>query len=109
MLGFIVVILLGLVCIVIGILNTKGNLSMLHSYHWDKVRQEDILPFGKLVGRGMMVVGSSLLLNGVLSIVSLRLDNPPLLWIGTALLFVGIAVGCGIAFYAMKKYNNGIF
>ena len=109
MLEFIVVIAVGIACIVIGILNTKGNLSMLHSYHWDKVREEDILPFGKLVGRGMMVVGSSIILNGVLSILSVQLDNKLLLWIGMGLLVVGIAVGCGIAFYAMKKYNHGIF
>ena len=60
--------LIGVVCIVIGISNRKGNISLLHSYHTKRVAEEDKLPLGKLVGLGMMIVGIALLIAGGLSI-----------------------------------------
>ena len=41
---FIVQAVVGVVIIVIGILNIKGNITMLHSYHRKKVKEEDIIP-----------------------------------------------------------------
>ena len=40
--GFIVTLLIGIACIVIGIMNSMGNVSMLHSYHRSRVSEEDI-------------------------------------------------------------------
>ena len=42
----IVCMLLGAVLIVFGVLNMRGNLSMLHSYHRKRVSEADRLPFG---------------------------------------------------------------
>ena len=47
---FIIQIIIGLIIIIIGILNMKGNISLLHSYHRKRVKKEDIIPFGKKVG-----------------------------------------------------------
>lgn len=44
---FIIQIIIGLIIIIIGILNMKGNISLLHSYHRKRVKKEDIIPFGK--------------------------------------------------------------
>ena len=95
-------IIVGVICIAIGISNRKGNLSLLHSYHKNNVSEEDRIPFGKLVGLGMIIVGAALAVYGGLSLVSAAA-------IGNAVLIVGLVVGLGLAFYAMKKYNNGIF
>ena len=95
----ILAVIVGIVCIVIGISNRKGNLSMLHSYHKNNVSEEDRIPFGKLVGLGMIIVGAALAVYGGLSFVSASA-------IGTAVLIVGLVVGLGLAFYAMKKYNK---
>lgn len=95
----ILAVIVGVVCIVIGISNRKGNLSMLHSYHKNNVSEEDRIPFGKLVGLGMIIVGAALAVYGGLSLVSAAA-------IGNAVLIVGLVVGLGLAFYAMKKYNK---
>ena len=102
-------IVVGLMCIIIGILNTKGNVSMLHSYHRKRVREEDIIPFGKLVGLGMIIVGAAVIVGGVLSMVAIKTENK--IWdiVSYVVIGIGLAVGLGFAFYAMKKYNKGIF
>ena len=102
-------IIIGIVIIVIGIFNIKGNVSMMHSYHRKRVKPEDILPFGRLVGLGMIIIGVSLISMGVLSYLAVALQNELLLKIGYVTLIVGFIVGLGINFYAMFKYNKGIF
>ena len=105
----IVTIIVGLVCIAIGISNRKGNIHSLHSYHRSRVKEEDRIPFGKQVGLGMIVVGIGIVVYGALSLVSLNMDNTICMLIGTGVMIVGLIAGLGIAFAAMKKYNGGIF
>ena len=50
MAGNVVAFLVGVVCIVLGISNMRGNISSLHSYHRHRVSEEDRIPFGKQVG-----------------------------------------------------------
>ena len=107
--AFIVTIIVGLVCIAIGISNRKGNIHSLHSYHRSRVKEEDRIPFGKQVGLGMIVVGLGIMAYGALSLVSLKTGNNAYMLIGTGVMIVGLVVGLGIAFAAMKKYNGGIF
>ena len=105
----IVTLIIGVVFIVIGIMNRKGNVSMLHSYHRARVSEEDMLPFGKMVGLGMLTIGVSLILMAVFSFLALRLNQPILTTIGIVCMVVGFVVGIAISFYAMIKYNKGIF
>ena len=98
----IVQIVIGLVLIVIGMLNMKGNVSMLHSYHIKRVKEEDLVPFGKKVGTGTMIVGVSIMLSGIFSILNYAV-------ISNVVTVAGLAIGLIIIFYAMFKYNKGIF
>ena len=109
MYAFLSATLVGIICIVIGILNTKGNISTLHSYHRSRVREEDVLPFGRMVGAGMIIVGTSVAINGTLAFLSLYLDKAVLLTVGTVIMVIGLIVGLALTFYAMIKYNKGIF
>ena len=43
--AFIVSALVGIVCIVLGVSNMKGNISSLHSYHRNRVSEEDRILF----------------------------------------------------------------
>ena len=43
----IVTFAVGVICIVLGIINMRGNISSIHSYHRRRVAKENILPFGK--------------------------------------------------------------
>ena len=107
--GFVVSFIVGIVCIVIGISNMRGNISSLHSYHRSRVKEEDILPFGRLVGMGTIIVGAAIMLFSALSALAVALGNDVYTVIGTVVMIVGIVAGLGVAFYGMKKYNGGIF
>ena len=109
MAGYIFTFLVGVVCIVLGISNMRGNISSLHSYHRHRVSEEDRIPFGKQVGLGTMIVGIGIIIFSVLSAVTLYTENNIFILIGTAVLIVGIVVGLIMSFKAMIKYNKGIF
>lgn len=99
----------GLLISIIGIVNMTGNISSLHSYHRQRVTEENRKPFGRLVGLGTLIVGIALIVFGTISWIAEKTRLNFLIIIGTALLIVGIVVGMALNFYAMKKYNGGIF
>ena len=101
--------IIGVVCIVIGILNRMGNISMLHSYHRKRVSEEDRVPFSKMIGLGMIIIGVAMILMGGLSFLAIALQKNVYSIIGTVFLIVGLVLGLGISFYAMFKYNKGMF
>ena len=105
----IITFLIGVVCIILGISNMRGNISSLHSYHRHRVSEEDRIPFGKQVGLGTMIIGIGIIIFSVMSAVTLYTKNNIFTLIGTAVLIVGIVVGLIISFKAMIKYNKGIF
>ena len=109
MAGNIVNFLVGVVCIVLGISNMRGNISSLHSYHRSRVSEEDRIPFGKQVGLGTIIVGIGIIVFSVLSSVTLYTENDIFILVGTAVLIIGIILGLVISFRAMIKYNKGIF
>ena len=109
MAGNIVTFLVGVVCIVLGISNMRGNISSLHSYHRSRVSEEDRIPFGKQVGLGTIIVGIGIIVFSVLSSVTLYTENDVFILVGTAVLIIGIILGLVISFRAMIKYNKGIF
>ena len=101
--------IVGVICVVLGISNRKGNISTLHSYHRNRVAEEDRIPFGKKVGLGTIIIGCAVMVFSVLTgLVSLT-GNEVFAVIGTVVLIAGLAVGLAIAFAAMIKYNKGIF
>ena len=102
-------IVVGAICIVLGILNMRGNISSLHSYHRHRVSEEDRITFGKKIGLGTVICGASILAFGALSAVSQVIDSDVLRLISTAIMVVGIIVGLVLIFWAMIKYNKGIF
>ena len=109
MAGNIVTFLVGVVCIVLGISNMRGNISSLHSYHRSRVSEEDRIPFGKQVGAGTIIVRIGIIVFSVLSSVTLYTENDIFILVGTAVLIIGIILGLVISFRAMIKYNKGIF
>ena len=109
MASYIIAFFVGVLCIVLGISNMRGNISSLHSYHRHRVSEEDRIPFGKQVGLGTMIIGIGIIIFSVLSAVTIYTENNIFTLIGTAVLIVGIVVGLIMSFKAMIKYNKGIF
>ena len=102
-------IALGIVMIVIGVANWKGNISSLHSYHRHRVKEEDILPFGRQTGLGMFIMGGGLILSGILCLVAWLAETKILMIAGAVVTVLSLVVGLIISFRAMIKYNKGIF
>ena len=84
-------IIIGLSLIILGIINMKGNISMLHSYHRKRVKKEDIIPYGKKVGTGIIIIGISIIIAGVFTIFNYTS-------ISNIILIIGLVVGTIIIF-----------
>lgn len=102
MVELIVQVVIGLFLIFIGISNMKGNISSLHSYHRKRVKKEDVIPFGKKVGLGTIIIGITIIIAGLFTFFYYQ--N-----ISYIVLAVGFSIGFILIFYAMFKYNKGIF
>ena len=61
MIAQIPILLLGLLIVVMGAINMTGNINSLHSYHRHRVREEDRVPFGRMVGSGTLTVGAGVI------------------------------------------------
>ena len=109
MFEFIISLILGVIFVIIGISNMLGNISSLHSYHRQRVAEEDIKPFGKKVGLGTIIIGASIVIFSILSILSSYSNNDIFIIVGTLLLIAGLISGIIISLKAINKYNKGIF
>ena len=109
MLGNIISAAVGVLCVVIGISHCRGNLSLLHSYHIERVSQENRLPLGKRVGLGAIITGASIIAQSVLATVSIITQEKIYSVIGNAVLAAGLFVGIAIMLLSINKYNKGIF
>ncbi len=62
---YITPIVLGIILIVLGVINVRGNISTIHWYHRHRLSEENKKVFGKLVGCGTCIVGFSIVLFGI--------------------------------------------
>ena len=106
---FITTTIVGIILCVLGGVNMTGNISSLHWYHRQRVTEENRKPFGKLVGLGTLMIGVAIILFGILFWIYEVALMEWLIIMGSVILGVGIIAGLGLSFYAMIKYNGGIF
>ena len=109
MTAYIMPIFLGVVCIIIGISNMRGNISSLHSYHTKRVSDEDRVPFGKTVGLGTIICGAGIIVFGIFNTIAHYTQISTFTLIGSISLAVALIPGIALILYAMFKYNKGIF
>ena len=97
----IIMLILGVFISVVGIVNIKGNISTIHSYNRRKVKEEDIPKYGKAVGTGTLIMGTSLVLGFIASLWSEEMIAD--------IVLIGVVVGLGFILYGQFKYNGGFF
>ncbi len=107
--SLITLLVFAILVIIMGILNICGNISSLHHYHRHRVAPENVKPFGRLVGIGTVIIGTAMGFYAVLSYISERLALPILKITSSIILVISIIAGLLLCFYAMLKYNKGIF
>ena len=101
--------LLGALIIVIGVRNLKGDVGTLHKYHRKRVSEEDMVPFGRKIGTGTVIIGSVVILKAAARIMAEKGNLPTADKVGTVVLIAGLVVGFAFILYAMIKYNKGVF
>ena len=107
--AFITVSGLGILISILGIINMTGNISSLHWYHRQRVTEENRKPFGKLVGLGTLIIGIAMVIFGIMFFIFEKTQIEALVVVGVVELIASIVAGMIVSFYAMKKYNGGIF
>lgn len=92
--------LLALVFIYLGYLMwKKEKITLLHSYHYDKVSPHDKKVFCKISGWGVIFIGIGLLITAII----IGVTDSPLSFIAFA---VGFILGLALLIYAGAKYNR---
>jgi len=100
MLVAVVIGLIGIVFVVMGnLLWKKQRISLLHDYHYDKVSEKDKKAFCAISGIGVILIGSGLLLTGIIIGIT---DSA---WSFIAFI-IGFVVGLSLLIYAGIKYNR---
>ena len=105
----IITAIVGVILCVIGVVNMKGNISTLHRHHRHRVAEEDKKPMGKLVGLGTIIIGLSMGVFSGLTYLYKRTGITAIEWFSYGQLITGIVVGIVLNFYAIIKYNKGLF
>lgn len=97
--GFIVELLVGLMCITFGLLIwKKRKVSLLHDYHYKNVKEEDIPSYCKLMGIGLIMMGLGICLTGVYFLIFENL-------FGLLIMVLGFIIGI-IIINKAQKYNG---
>ena len=93
----------GAILIVLGFLTwKKQKVSILHSYHYQNVKEEDLPAYTKSMGIGQIVIGIGLCLTGVVRLFTLdKISWAPAIVLGI--------IGLAIFHKAQMKYNGGWF
>ena len=95
-------LIFGVLIVCLGIMNFKGNISSIHWYNRRKVTKENEKQYGKYMGIGTIIIGSSLIINSILQMI-FELE------IFYCIIVIGVVVGLGFILYSQIKYNKGIF
>ena len=93
---------LGMICMVLGAFNLKGNIASIHWYTRRKVSKDDQLPYCRTMGWGTILVGAAILLSSLVQVLWSEL-------IGGVVALLGVLVGFVLMLYAQFKYNKGLF
>ncbi len=110
MIEIILAYLIGLGIIFLGVLSFKGNVRFLHSYHVKRITAETKKPFCLLVGIGHTIIGLFIIIANVFTTIAYVKGEPTILTtLSTVIAISGLVLGLALCFYAMIKYNKGIF
>ena len=101
----IIIIVSGVALLVMSILMMYGKISLLHSYHYENVKEEDKKIFGLLTGLSLSLGALGLIAAGILDLIFL--DNLSLtLFLLT--MFIPLGISIILVLIVIKKYNGSI-
>ena len=99
----VVLLAAGILFLILGwLIWKKEKITLLHDYHYAKVKPEDRKAYTGAMGKGLSAVGIGMIAGGVRQLTQYEV-------IGWYLLGAAFAVGLAVMIYAQMKYNRGIF
>ena len=108
--GLMELIVLGVILIILGAFNIRGNIASIHWYNRRKVTKENQLAYCRLVGLGTVIVGAGMLGSAAAQALLFKIiGTDPAAIIGAGLTLAGVVVGLVLILIAQFKYNKGLF
>lgn len=80
----------------------KEKITLLHDYHYAKVKPDDRKAYTGVMGKGLSVMGLGMIAAGVMQLTQYEA-------IGWWVLGAAFAVGLFMMIYGQVKYNHGVF
>lgn len=102
----ITMLILGVLFVIIGIENVRGNIASIHWYNRRKITEETRKPYGKAMGIGTLIIAGGLIISAVLNML-VKMNSAVL--ISGLITLITVIVGITFMLYAQFKYNKGIF
>lgn len=102
----ITMLIIGILLVIIGIENVKGNIASVHWYNRTRITEETRPKYGKLVGIGTLTIAGGLIVSAVLNML---FKMNVVVLISGVITLLTVVVGIAFILYAQFKYNKGIF
>ncbi len=100
--GVITELAVGSLCIILGlVIWKKQKVSLVHDYHYQNVKKEDLPAYSRLLGIGQILIGIGICVTGLLNWLKSSLWWIPML--------IGFIAGFIVLNKAQKKYNGSWF
>lgn len=98
--GLIICLCVGVPCAALGLVIWKRrNISLIHRYHRTRVRKEDTAAYTRMMGLGLLCIGSGACLTGLTCFLLNTLK-------GWAFFILCFAAGIALFLRAQKKYQE---
>lgn len=87
----------------------RGNILTVHWYHRRRVSGKDAPAFGRMIGRGTVIMGVSVMIWGFFGLFPGAGESAVLRIAVSLLVVMGIVAGLVLIVYSLIRYNRGIF
>ena len=99
---FILMFLIGLLLCYLGFrIWKKQQITLIHDYHYTKVKEKDIKPYTEQMGKACIIMGGGMILSSTINLIT----NTFYGWIVFVILFI---LGIIKMISAQSKYNGDI-
>lgn len=101
--SFAVCMIVGLLCVVLGLLIwKKQRITLIHDYHYKNVKKSDVPAYTRLIGTGLLLIGTGTCLTGIINLAFQTGAG----WIAFG---AGFLAGIWLMSKAQTKYNGSRF
>ncbi|MEG1609102.1 MAG: hypothetical protein RR348_04465 [Clostridia bacterium] len=103
LIGVIVMGILAILFLIVGLTLIIGHkITILHSYHWENVKEEDKKIYTTKMGIGFLIFFTTQLVGSLVNFFTKTEWG----WLSFG---VGMLIGFVFLYYVQKKYNGGLF